>query len=88
MALKDWENCKLVMNGKPTIIELILNGTLISQALIDDGCQCYAAMSETIFKELNLSVITKTRREVRRASGAMTGISTNGIINDEVEISG
>ncbi|RKF79503.1 hypothetical protein GcM1_201010 [Golovinomyces cichoracearum] len=61
------------MDVRPTLIELVINKTILSHALIDNGRQCYAAIREEIFEDLNLPQIPISQREVRGASGAMTG---------------
>ncbi|KAI0999983.1 hypothetical protein K3495_g8215 [Podosphaera aphanis] len=76
------------MNEGPTLLRLIINKFSLSHALIDNGCQCYAAISESLFEELKLPLIQIPRREVRGASGAMTGVFIQGVTYAEVEISG
>ncbi|KAI0997859.1 hypothetical protein K3495_g10330 [Podosphaera aphanis] len=76
------------MDEGPTLIRIILNKSSLAHALIDNGCQSYAAIGEAIFKELNLPLIPIPRREVRGASGAMTGAFIQEVTYAEVEING
>lgn len=70
------------------LVCLIINKILLSHALIDNGCQCYAAICEDITKDLKLPIIPIPRREVRGASGVMTGAFIDKVTYAEVEISG
>ena len=76
------------MNDEPTLLRIIINKNFLTHALIDNGCQCYAAISETLFEELNLPVIPIPKREIRGASGAMTGAFIQGVTYAEIEIGG
>ncbi|KAI0995327.1 hypothetical protein K3495_g12855 [Podosphaera aphanis] len=76
------------MDEGPTLVRIILNKISLSHALIDNGCQCYAAISEAIYNELNLPLISIPRREIRGASGAMTGAFIQGVTYADVEING
>ncbi|KAI1005955.1 hypothetical protein K3495_g2267 [Podosphaera aphanis] len=76
------------MDEGPTLIRIVLNKSSLAHALIDNGCQSYAAIGEAIFKELNLPLIPIPRREVRGASGAMTGAFIQEVTYADVEING
>lgn len=76
------------MDDRPMLINITLNKTFLSHALIDNGCQCYAAISETLFVDLDLPLIRIPKREVRGASGAMTGAFIQGVSYAEVDIEG
>lgn len=76
------------MEGKPTLVNLVINKIHISHALIDNGFQCYAAISENISDDINLRIIPISRREFRGASGAMIGAFIRGVTYANVEIRG
>lgn len=64
IALSKWNTFKANMDGKPTLVNIVINEIHISHVLIDNGCQCYAAISENISNDLNLPIIPISRREV------------------------
>lgn len=39
------------MDEEPTLIQVILNENHSTHALVDNGCQCYAAISEELWEE-------------------------------------
>ncbi|RKF83313.1 hypothetical protein GcM1_160001 [Golovinomyces cichoracearum] len=76
------------MDDEPTLINVVLNKFYLSHPLVDNGCQCYAAVSENVYQDLNLPLIHISQREVRDASGAMIGAFIRGVTYADVEING
>lgn len=69
-------------------INITPNKIFLSYALTDNGCQCYVAISETLFVGLDLPLIKIPKREVRGALGAMTEAFILGVSNAEVGVEG
>ncbi|RKF79172.1 putative eka-like protein [Golovinomyces cichoracearum] len=78
-ALIAWEECKLKIDDEPTLINIVLNKVYFSHALIDNGFQCYAAVSENVYQDLNLPLVPIPQHEVCGAFGAMTVAFIRGV---------
>ena len=80
-----WPGFKPIMNGKLVITGAIVDNIHIISTLIDEGCQCYAAISEALFKKLGLPYIDDgkryvkgvTREEMKARTAGVTGFEIN-----------
>ena len=55
-ATNDWEEVKDGMNGNLIYTDVILQNTVGTSALVDEGCQCYAAINGDLAKGLGPTV--------------------------------
>jgi predicted aspartyl protease len=76
------------MDGSPTVIKACINGIHLTQALVDLGCDCYAAIDEELFQKLNLPLIEIGDRRLKGASGAMGNSLISGVTYAMLEIHG
>src|SRR5262249_27969445 len=76
-----------VMDGEPFLVDIRLNGTLFSKAFIDNGCLCYAAISEDLRYKLNLPRIAIPPRVLSGIAGA-TRQKIRWITYTDIDISG
>ncbi|KAI1006569.1 hypothetical protein K3495_g1652 [Podosphaera aphanis] len=66
-SLEDQEAIKK-MNGKPFIIETFIHGIYQVPTLIDNGCECLAAISNTLVRKLDLPRTTICPRNLTAAT--------------------
>jgi hypothetical protein len=59
------------MNGNLIYTDVTLENNVGTSALIDEGCQCYAAINEDLAIGLGLPLVSTETREVKGASAAM-----------------
>ena len=76
------------MNGKLVITGAIVDNIHIISTLIDDGCQCYAAISEALFKRLGLPYIDDGERYVKGVTGDEMKSRTAGVTGFEINFDG
>jgi len=76
------------MDGKPVFTDVILNGTSSVSALIDEGCQCYAAIHGDLVKQLGLQLVDDAPRRMRGATEAMKDSRILGVVGLRVGIGG
>ena len=67
-GLRDWQKCEARMEGESPRLEVVINGVYLTDALLDTGASCYAAISEDLFQTLQLPLIPITKRKVKGAS--------------------
>jgi hypothetical protein len=88
-ALTDkWDEVRTVMNGNLVYTNITLQNNVRTSALIDEGCQCYAAINAKLVKGLGLSFVSREIREVRGASSAMQNANIVGVVAFRMEING
>ena len=63
-----------LLDGKPFQIPILLEGHIFKEALIDSGCECFSAISESVAKELGCQLIQIPTRKLRQA--AMVRVQT------------
>lgn len=68
------------MNGNLVFADVVLENHMRSSALIDEGCQCYAAINKSLVQKLGLSYVCHGTREVRGASKSMTNSTIEGVV--------
>lgn len=76
------------MNGNLVYTDVTIQNNFGTSALIDEGCQCYAAINGDLVEGLGLSFISLETREVKGASSAMQGSSIIGVVAFNMEIKG
>lgn len=59
------------MNGILICTDLVLQNNLGTPALIDEGCQCYAAINGELARGLGLKFVSRETRKVKGPSAAM-----------------
>lgn len=85
---KGWEEVKGKMNGNLIYTDVVLQNHLGTSALIDEGCQCYAAINGDLAKGLGLRWVSRESRAVRGASAYMQGSKIEGVVAFRMEIAG
>jgi len=76
------------MNGNLVYTDVILQKTFGTFALIDEGCQCYAAINRDLVLGLGLPYVSRENRKVKGASSMMEGSSIEGVVALRMEIIG
>ncbi|KAM7182715.1 hypothetical protein V8F20_012851, partial [Naviculisporaceae sp. PSN 640] len=76
-----------LMETDPTTISVIINDNVFFP-LVDEGCLCYAAISEELVEELRLPVVGIAPREVTGASSAMGSTEVQGIATFIMDVQG
>ena len=76
------------MNGNLVYTDVTLQNNVRTSALIDEGCQCYAAINAKLAKGLGLSYVSREIREVKGASSAMQNANIVGVVAFRMEIDG
>ena len=74
------------MNGNLVYTDVILENNLGTSALIDEGCQCYAAINGDLAKGLGLRWVSQEKREVKGASAGMKNPRIEGVVAFRMEI--
>jgi hypothetical protein len=85
---KGWVKARKVMNGNLVYTDVILENDTGTSALIDEGCQCYAAINEDLAKGLGLRFLSFEKREVKGASSAMKSSIIEGVVAFRMELVG
>jgi len=85
---KGWEEIKKDMDGNLVFTDVILERNLGTSALIDEGCQCYAAINGDLAKGLGLSFVSHEKRDVKGASAAMQSSSIEGVVAFRMKMRG
>jgi len=83
-----WNEVRTVMNGNLVYTDVTLQNNVRTSALIDEGCQCYAAINAKLAKGLGLSYVSREIREVKGASSAMQNANIVGVVAFRMEIDG
>jgi len=76
------------MNGNLVYTDVVLQNNFGTSALIDEGCQCYAAINGDLAKGLGLSFVSTEVRQVKGASTSMGGSGIEGVVAFRMEIRG
>jgi len=76
------------MNGNLVYTDVILQNNLGTSALIDEGCQCYAAINGDLVKGLKLRFVSHESREVKGASSFMKSSKIEGVVAFFMRIAG
>lgn len=76
------------MNGNLVYTDVVLDKTCGTFALIDEGCQCYAAINGDLAKGLGLTYVSHEGRNVKGASTAMQNSKIEGVVAFRMEIDG
>ena len=76
------------MNGNLIYTDVVLQNNTGTSALIDEGCQCYAAINGDLAKGLGLSYISHETREIKGASSRMKSSNIEGVVAFRMEING
>lgn len=75
------------MNGYPVFTDVVLNNTSTISALIDEGCECYAAIDQSLVETLGLPYVDNVKRRIRGATHAMDS-KIQGVVGFRMEIGG
>jgi hypothetical protein len=76
------------MNGSSVFTDVVLNNTLTIAALIDEGCECYAAIDKNLAESLGLPIVDRASRRIRGATQAMKDSGIEGVVGLQMEIGG
>jgi transposase InsO family protein len=76
------------MNGNLVYTDVTLENNVGTSALIDEGCQCYAAINEDLAVGLGLPLVSTETRGVKGASAAMQGSKIKGVVAFRMKIAG
>ena len=76
------------MNRNLVYTDVILQNNLGTSALIDEGCQCYAAINGDLVKGLGLRFVSCEAREVKGASSFMKSSKIEGVVAFFMRIAG
>ena len=57
------------MDSKPFLIDALIDGISYTEALVDSGCLCYAAISQEYCQQLNLPRTAITPRQLEQVTG-------------------
>src|SRR6266516_2610558 len=76
------------MDGDPFLVNIRLNGTDFSSALIDNGCLCYGTISDQLFHSLRLPRIEIPPRELEGISSTQNGGRIDSVTFAEIDIDG
>lgn len=61
------------MNGSSFMIDTLINDIYTVPALIDNGCECYAAVSDFMIRKAKLPRIKLPRRKLTEATSSDNG---------------
>src|ERR1700761_5863548 len=86
--VEGWEACRQRMNGRSVFTDVVLNNTLTVSALIDEGCECYAAINKSLAESLGLPLVDRTSRRIRGATEAMKDSGIEGVVGLRMEMGG
>ena len=76
------------MNRNLVYTNVLLQNNLGTSALIDEGCQCYAAINGDLAQGLGLRFVSHERREVKGASSFMKSSDIEGVVAFCMDIAG
>ena len=77
---RDWNEVQDRINGNLVYTDVILQNNLGTSALIDEGCQCYAAINGDLVKGLGLRFVSREAREVKGASSFIKSSKIEGVL--------
>lgn len=83
-----WDAFRSNMDGHLNRTGVVLNGANVFSALIDEGCQCYAAISADLFNQLGLPLVNSCNRTIKGPTQDMNGLSVTGVTAFRLEIDG
>lgn len=75
------------MNGKPFVIDALINGIYQVPTLIDNGCECLAAINKTLVRKLDLPRIKIPPRNLTGATNDQ-GEIINEMTKMELDVDG
>ncbi|SPO07798.1 uncharacterized protein DNG_10493 [Cephalotrichum gorgonifer] len=75
------------MSSDPALVQVRVNNRLVN-ALIDTGCDCYAAISESLFKKLKLPLVDRKKRLLRGYAEDNETAEAIGVAKFSSDISG
>jgi hypothetical protein len=81
-TLEKWKKCRHLMDGESTFLRVVINGNHLTHALVDSGAQCYAAINETLHRELNLPLIPIPDRMIGGPTSTTGGVMIQGVITN------
>ena len=84
---KGWDEVKGDMNGNLIYTDVVLQNNFGTSALIDEGCQCYAAINGNLAKGLGLSFVSRENREAKGAT-SMKGSKIEGVVAFRMDVEG
>lgn len=78
------------MNGEPFVIDTLINGIFSVSTLIDNGCECLAAVNESMIRRAKLPRMKITPRKLTGAvdNGKNQNSSITEITKLEINIDG
>lgn len=85
---EEWEGIRKKMNGNLVFTDVVLQNKVKTSALIDEGCQCYAAINGDLAEGLGLTYVSREDRKIKGASAAMQGSKIHGVVAFRMVING
>ena len=76
------------INGNLIYIDVLLQNTCRTFALVDEGCQCYAAINKDLAIGLGLTYVTDECRSITGASKSIRYAKSKGVVAFFIEING
>lgn len=76
------------MNGKLMFADVVLQNNVQTTTLIDEGCQCYAAIHEDLVEGLGLQYVAHERRTIKGASAAIKNSKSTGVVGFRMDMAG
>lgn len=76
------------MTSEPALIQVRVNRGVITSALIDSGCDCYAAISQALASRLRLPLVDRRKRPLRGYSEYTQATKTSGVAALTIETGG
>lgn len=87
-STNEWSEVQKKMNGNLVYTDVTIQNYLGTSALIDEGCQCYAAINANLAKGLGLRFVSYESRQIKGASALMSSSNIKGVVEFHMEISG
>ena len=74
------------MISKPFLVDILINGSFFTKALIDTGCLCYSVFDKNLVRKYNLHTEQVSLRKLTLADGkAITSITELVQLNLEID---
>ena len=76
------------LDGNPFQIPILLEGHIFKEALVDSGCECFSAISESVARELGCQMIQIPTRQLRQAAMVQERTEINSVACFKYDIEG
>lgn len=86
--LSGWAAFKQRMSSEPALITVRVNSKNVTTALLDTGCDCYAAINKDLVRRLRIPLVDRRERKLSGFSEGMSPPTTKGVAVFSMEIGG